>query len=144
MHAAAEADPAAARFQCSVRDPRPTIELEACGWYGLDHGSAHDKTARRVVPHGRRADAQRPGVAVSVGVPHAAGQAARDGTAPVRQHGPGVDPQTRRAQPARGPFKKTGRAHLDRAQRRATPAGHVGAVVDRGFPGHDPVPGWKG
>jgi hypothetical protein len=29
------------------------IELEACGWYGLDHGSAHDKTGEAAGPAAR-------------------------------------------------------------------------------------------
>jgi hypothetical protein len=29
------------------------VELEACGWYGLDHGSAHDKTGEAAGPAAR-------------------------------------------------------------------------------------------
>jgi hypothetical protein len=36
---------AALAAEVAALDEADAIELEACGWYGIDHGSAHDKTA---------------------------------------------------------------------------------------------------
>jgi hypothetical protein len=53
MSAAAVRDYAAGlAAEVAALDGVDGIELEACGWYGFDHGSAHDKTGDAIAPAG--------------------------------------------------------------------------------------------